>query len=57
VIATEERVPGWSDLNVPCPIRRGVPHGCTSRVFAASVAFALISGARLSLFPTRRQGL
>ncbi|WP_240661157.1 reverse transcriptase domain-containing protein [Streptomyces sp. WAC 01438] len=43
--------------NVPCPIRRGVLHGCISRTFAASMAFALISGARHSLFPPRRTGL
>ena len=36
---------------VPRPIRRGVPHGCASRLFAASMAFALISGARHSLLP------
>ena len=36
---------------VPRPIRRGVPHGCASRLFAASMAFALIPGARHSLFP------
>jgi hypothetical protein len=36
---------------VPRPIRRGVPHGCASRLFAASMAFTLISGARHSLFP------
>jgi hypothetical protein len=28
---------------VPRPIRRGVPHGCASRLFAASMAFAPIS--------------
>jgi hypothetical protein len=28
---------------VPHPIRRGVPHGCASRLFAASMAFAPIS--------------
>ena len=36
---------------VPHPIRRGVPRGCASRLFTASVAFALDSGARLSLLP------
>lgn len=43
--------------NVPCPIRRGVPRGCPSRIFTASMAFALISGARLSLSPPSRAGL
>jgi hypothetical protein len=38
--------------NVPCPLRRGVPHGCTSRVFTASMAFTLRIRARLSLFPS-----
>ena len=38
-------------LNVPSPIRRRVLHGCTSRCFTASMAFALISGARHSLSP------
>jgi hypothetical protein len=37
--------------HVPRPIRRGVPHGCASRLFAASMAFTLISGARHSLLP------
>ena len=41
---------------VPRPIRRGVPRGCASRLFAASVAFALDSGARLSLLPPLRTG-
>jgi len=41
-------------LNVPRPIRRGVPHGCTSRVFTASIAFAPISRARHSLHPPPR---
>ena len=36
---------------VPRPIRRGVLHGCASRLFAASMAFTLISGARHSLLP------
>ena len=36
---------------VPSPIRRGVLRGCASRLFAASMAFALNSGARHSLFP------
>jgi hypothetical protein len=37
--------------HVPRPIRRGVLRGCASRLFAASMAFALISGARHSLLP------
>ena len=41
---------------VPRPIRRGVPHGCASRLFAASMAFALNSGARHSLHPPLRAG-
>ena len=36
-------------LNVPRPLRRGVPHGCTSRIFTASMAFTLITRARHSL--------
>ena len=40
--------------NVPRPIRRGVLHGCASRLFTASMAFTLISGARLSLLPPSR---
>ena len=43
-------------LNVPSPIRRGVLGGCASRVFTASVAFAPLSRARLSLLPTSRRG-
>src|SRR5208282_2548076 len=41
---------------VPRPIRRGVPHGCASRLFAASMAFTLNSGARHSLHPPSRAG-
>ncbi len=37
--------------HVPRPIRRGVLRGCASRLFAASMAFTLISGARHSLLP------
>jgi hypothetical protein len=37
--------------HVPRPIRRGVLRGCASRLFTASVAFTLDSGARLSLLP------
>ena len=36
-------------LNVPHPLRRGVPRGCISRTFTASMAFAVNSPARLSL--------
>ena len=31
-------------LNVPRPIRRGVPRGCTSRLFTPSMAFTLTTG-------------
>jgi len=41
-------------LSVPRPLRRGVLHGCTSRYFTASMAFALKDGARLSLDPAPR---
>jgi len=43
-------------LNVPSPIRRGVPRGCTSRVFTASMTFTLNSRARLSPSPALRRG-
>jgi hypothetical protein len=43
-------------LNVPRPIRRGVPDGCASRLFTASVAFTVISAARLPLLPPSRAG-
>jgi hypothetical protein len=36
-------------LNVPRPIRRGVPRGCASRLFTASMAFTVNRPARLSL--------
>ena len=36
---------------VPRPIRRGVPHGCASRLFAASMAFAPISRGSALPFP------
>ena len=42
-------------LNVPRPLRRGVPRGCTSRLFTASMAFALRYRARLSLLPPDRR--
>jgi len=41
-------------LNVPCPVRRTVPRGCTSRVFTASMAFAVITAARHCHVPQRR---
>ena len=41
---------------VPRPLRRGVPHGCASRLCTASMAFALISGARHSLLPPSQAG-
>ena len=41
-------------LNVPRPIRRGVLGGCASRLFTASMAFAVISAARLPLLPPSR---
>jgi benzoylformate decarboxylase len=34
---------------VPRPLRRGVPRGCTSRIFTASIAFTVNNPARLSL--------
>jgi hypothetical protein len=40
--------------NVPRPLRRGVPGGCASRVFTASMAFTLKDGAQLSLDPLAR---
>jgi hypothetical protein len=36
-------------LNVPRALRRGVPRGCASRIFTASMAFTVNSPARLSL--------
>jgi len=41
-------------LNVPRPIRRGVPDGCASRLFTASMAFTVNSAARLPLLPPTR---
>jgi hypothetical protein len=38
-------------LDVPRPIRRGVPDGCASRHFTASMAFTVIPAARLPLLP------
>jgi hypothetical protein len=38
-------------LDVPRPIRRGVLDGCASRHFTASMAFTVISAARLPLLP------
>ena len=43
-----------SPLDYPCiprPIRRRVLDGCASQGFAASLAFALFTGARLPLVP------
>jgi hypothetical protein len=41
-------------LNVPRPLRRGVPRGCISRIFTASMAFTVNNAARLSLNVYRR---
>src|SRR5689334_3619705 len=41
---------------VPRPLRRGVPHGCASRLCTASMAFTLITGARHSLAPPSTGG-
>jgi len=38
-------------LDVPRPIRREVSRGCASRLYTPSVAFAVITAARLLLFP------
>ena len=38
-------------LNVPRPLRRGVPRGCASRIFTASMAFTVITAARHCLVP------
>src|SRR4051794_32819204 len=38
-------------LDVPRPIRREVPRGCTSRLYTPSMAFAVITAARLLLTP------
>jgi hypothetical protein len=38
-------------LNVPRPVRRTVPRGCTSRICTASMAFAVITAARHRLIP------
>jgi Dyp-type peroxidase, N-terminal len=37
--------------NVPSPLRRGILHGCTFRIFTASMAFTLSFQARHSLAP------
>ena len=42
---------------VPRPIRRGVRHGCASRLFAASMAFTLISEGSALPAPARRRDL
>ena len=41
-------------LDIPRPIRREVLGGCASRLFTASLAFAVISAARLLLAPRSR---
>lgn len=41
---------------IPRPLRRGVPGGCTSQGFTASVAFAVFSPARLPLVPRFPRG-
>src|SRR5689334_20016723 len=41
---------------VPRPLRRGVPHGCASRLYTASMAFTLITRARHSLAPPSTGG-
>ena len=43
-------------LNVPRPIRRRVLGGCSSRIFTASMAFTVITAARLPLLPPSRAG-
>jgi hypothetical protein len=43
-------------LNVPRPLRRGVLHGCASRLFTASMAFAVNRPARLSLMSNDAAG-
>ena len=40
---------------VPRPIRRGVPHGCASRLYTASMAFAPISRGSALPCPARRR--
>jgi hypothetical protein len=47
-------VPAAHSLHVPRPIRRGVHHGCTFRIFTASMAFTRIRRARHSHAPRRR---
>ena len=42
-------------LNVPHPLRRRVLHGCTSRLYTASMAFTPNYRARHSLLPARRR--
>src|SRR5664279_4682680 len=43
-------------LNVPRPVRRRVLGGCSSRIFTASMAFTVITAARLPLLPPSRAG-
>jgi hypothetical protein len=49
-------VPAATIRTFPSPLRRGVLHGCASRLFTASLAFALPLRARHSLRPTPRMG-
>ena len=44
-------------LDVPRPIRRRVPDGSASRLFTASLAFTVISAARLPLLPPHGRDL
>jgi hypothetical protein len=43
-------------LHVPRPLRRGIRHGCTFRIFTASMAFTLLLRARHPLVPAIRRG-
>ena len=49
-------VPAATPLNVPRPLRRGVPRGCVSRIFTASMAFTVNNAARLSSLNVYRRG-
>jgi hypothetical protein len=40
-------------MNVPRPLRRGVPRGCASRIFTASMAFTVNSPAGDDELPIR----
>jgi len=50
-------VPAATLLHVPHPIRRRVLGGCKFRFFTASMAFAVLTAARLPLLPPSRQDL